>query len=317
MTTSSPRPRHWARIGESTCVSGIWTLYWVHRLLGRWIFLLGLYPVALCYWLAQPATRAHSLQYLTRLQAATGAVGHHPGRIDTLRHVALFAETLLDKLLAASGRYRARHVAISGSEMLYQSALAGRGGVIVTAHLGCLELCRSLSEQRIDFHLNILVHTRHAQQFNRILQQLNPDSRVTLIEVSDVNPATAAMLALNVAAGEFVAIAGDRVPVTHSKTVQVEFLGHSANFPVGPYVLASIFHCPLYFLGSIHQGRGYAIHFECLTERVDLPRATRDAALTEYAADYVRALTALLRRSPYDWFNFYPFWNQAHVNTAR
>ena len=36
---------HWAQIGESTFVGGMWLLYQVHRWLGRWPFLACLYPV--------------------------------------------------------------------------------------------------------------------------------------------------------------------------------------------------------------------------------------------------------------------------------
>lgn len=42
-----------------------------------------------------------------------------------------------------------------------------------------------------------------------------------------------------------------------------------------------------------------------------LPRARRDAILTEHAAGYAQWLSQLLVESPYDWFNFYDFWGRA------
>lgn len=80
------------------------------------------------------------------------------------------------------------------------------------------------------------------------------------------------------AAGEFVVIAGDRIGGT-SRTVTTDFLGHPAAFPVGPYVLASLFKCPLYLLGCIHEGAATP-SAECLSRRVVLPRGRRVAALT-------------------------------------
>ncbi|MFC4160462.1 LpxL/LpxP family acyltransferase [Chitinimonas lacunae] len=306
---------HWAGMGEHTFVFGIWLLYWVHRLCGRRLFRLCMYPVALSHWLLRPGLRAASLQYLSRLEAATGALGHRPDWRDGVRHVALFAETMLDKLLAVSGRYHGPVRSI-GSEPVYQAALAGQGGVIVTAHLGCLELCRALAERRSGFRLNVLVHTRHAERFNRLLRRFGADAGVRLLEVTEISPATAVLLADKVAAGEYVAIAGDRVPVFASQTVEAEFLGHRAPFPVGPYVLASLLRCPLYLLGCIHEGRGYALHFEQLAEQVVLPRGRREAAMAEYAGRFARALTGLVARSPYDWFNFFPFWDQPHVKAS-
>lgn len=308
-------PTHWAEIGESTFVLGIWLLYWVHRVLGRWPFRVCIYPVVAVHWGMSPLVRRASRQYCERLQAHTGALGHTPDWRDGLRHLALFAETMLDKLIAASGRYPAGRVKATGREPLYELVRTGQGCVIVTAHMGCLELCRLAEEQNGLMRLNVLVHTRHAEQFNRILKRLNPHHDVKLIEVTEVGPATAVMLAEKVAAGEFIAIAGDRVPVFASKTVTAQFLGHTAPLPVGPYILGSLLQCPVYVLGCIHEGQGYHLYFKLLAQRMQLPRRAREAAMAAYAQMYVDILTELLVRSPYDWFNFFPFWDQQATDT--
>ena len=48
---------------------------------------------------------------------------------------------MLDKLLAVSGRYQFQHVRIESNAEIQADLAARRGGVIVTAHTGCLELC--------------------------------------------------------------------------------------------------------------------------------------------------------------------------------
>jgi predicted LPLAT superfamily acyltransferase len=310
MSDAAPK-RHWADLGESTFVAGIWLLYGLHRLFGRWLFRLVLGPVVLFYWLSRPALRRDSLQYLRRLHAHSPVFAQEPGLPQGLRHVALFAETMLDKLLAMAGRYPVSQVSIVGANPLRQAAAAGQGGIIVTAHIGCLELCRALIDDGSPFRLHVLVHTAHAQDFNRILQRLNPHSQVKLIEVSEIDVSTALRLSEKVAAGEFVAIAGDRVPVRQSKTVQVDFLGHPAAFPVGPYILAGLLKCPLYMLSCLHTDRGYTVRFDLLAQQVLLPRGQREQALHAYATQYAAALAALLHESPLDWFNFFPFWDQA------
>ncbi|QTN29211.1 acyltransferase [Rhodoferax sp. AJA081-3] len=311
MTTTVDKNPHWAEIGESTFVAGIWLLYWIHRVLGRWPFRICIYPVVAVHWWTRPLVRKSSQQYFERLQAHTGALGHSPNWRDGIRHLALFAETMLDKLVAASGRYPVDRVKSTGREAVYATAQSGRGGLIVTAHMGCLELCRNIEQSQGLLRLNVLVHTRHAEQFNRVLKRLNPCNDLKLIEVTEVGPATAVLLAEKVAAGEFIAIAGDRIPVFASKTVDAMFLGHSAPLPVGPYVLAHLLQCPVYMLGCIHEGLGYRLHFKQLAERVQLPRRERDVALASYAQHYADTLTDLLVQSPYDWFNFFPFWDQA------
>lgn len=300
--------RHWASMGENTFVAGIWLLFFVHRLLGRTVFRLLLRPIVLVYWLAQPGLRAHSLGYLRRLQPDAGWR-------EGLAHVRLFAETMLDKLLAIAGRYPLDRVRTQGADAVHAQAQTSQGAVLVTAHVGCLELCQALAETHPELKVNVLVHTKHAESFNRILARLNPQRGVALIEVSELDMGLTLKLAERVAAGEFIAIAGDRVPVRGSKTVRIPFLGGEADFPVGPYLIAGLLGCPLYLMLSLHEGDGYSLEFELLADRVHLPRKARDAALTEHARRFADALAARLRRSPYDWFNFYAFWDRPGVDT--
>ncbi len=305
--------RHWASLGETTFVAGIWLLWAVYRVFGRTLFRLCLLPVVAWYWAVNPNARAASLQYLQRMQAAYGAIGHAPGWRDTLRHFFSFAETLLDKLLAISGRYAFDSVRWEGREAVLRAMANGRGVMVVTAHVGCLELCRALADHHAHFTLTIVVHTAHAERFNRILHRLDPRSRVRLVQAGEVGAATAVLLSECIARGEVVAIVGDRVPVRASKQTTLPFLGVDAPLPVGAYVLAALLRCPLFFMACIREGGGHVAVCEELAESVELPRGRRDDALRQVAGRYVASLEAILRRAPYEWFNFFPFWDQGRT----
>lgn len=311
-----PRGAHWASIGESTSVRGIALLLLVHRYLGRWPFRIAVFPVVFAHWALRPAVRRASLEYLRRM-ATRGPGGRAPALSLSVKHLMRFAETVLDKLLAAGGRLPLDRVRIEGRGQLVSALAGGRGAVIVTAHMGCVELCQQLAEQDETMRMNILVHTRHAEAFNRILRRLNPRTRARFMEVTDIDPGVAMSLAERVAAGECVVIAGDRVPVAGAAVAKAPFLGAAANFPVGPYVLASLFECPLFLMCCIREPEGYVIHFAQLAERVYLPRRDRSAALAGYAATYACALEQMLLRSPLDWFNFFDFWSQGHEHSSR
>jgi predicted LPLAT superfamily acyltransferase len=308
--STTARGVHWARIGESTFAAGIWFLYGVHAVAGRRVLRLLLWPVVLFYACTQPRARRASLDYLRRIEAAHGVLGEPPSARHWLRHLMAFAETLVDKLLATSGRYRFGRVRVEGQQQVERLLVEGRGAVLVTAHVGCLELCQALASRMPDLRLTVLVHTRHAERFNAILRRLNPASRVEVLQVTDVNAATAVELEKIVRAGGFVAIAGDRVPVDGGRTARVPFIGHPAEFPVGAYVLASLLACPLLMLGCVREDGGHVVRFEALAESVELPRTGRAQALEQYAALFAQRLEALLVRSPYEWFNFYPFWSR-------
>ncbi len=307
--------RHWADIGESTSALGIRFLCGVHRWLGRWPFRLCLYPVVACHWLANATARHASREYLLRLRSRFGESMPAPNPWNSLRHFACFAETLLDKILALGGRYPLGKVVTERDTMLAQIA-AGQGGVIVTAHIGCLELCQALAEEVPGFRVTALVHTVHAERFNRLARRMQPQSRVELMQVTELGPETAMRLAEKVERGEFVAVAGDRVPIRSKRNARAPFLDREAPFPIGPYVIAAILGCPLFAMSCLHRGDGYVVRFERFEERVALPRTDRDAALARQATRFAQWLEAQVRQAPFDWFNFFPFWDQLAENPA-
>lgn len=304
---STAAATHWAALGESTFVAGIRLLAWVHRCFGRVPFRLLLLPVLAWMLVMRPSARHASRQYLERLQAAHGVLGHAPRARDVLRHFAAFGETLLDKLLAASGRYPFERVQVDGALPVTDS---GSGGVIVTAHVGCLELCQALAERQAGLELAVLVHTRHAQRFNALLRRLHPARRIELIQVTELDPATAERLGALVARGGWVAIVGDRVPVQAGKTVVRPFLGHPAPWPIGAYVLAALWRCPLVFMACVRRGDHHRLLLRCLSPLALLPRRDRAAALDTLVARYVALLEGLLVEAPFEWFNFFDFWAQ-------
>ncbi|HKY07734.1 MAG TPA: acyltransferase, partial [Candidatus Binatia bacterium] len=176
-------------------------------------------------------------------------------------------------------------------------------------HLGNLELCRVLSKRMGDLKLTVLTHTKHAEKFNRLLARLNPESQLDLMEVTELSPATAIRLAEKIALGEFIAIAGDRIPVSPNPRVALaEFLGAAAPFPVGPYIMASLFQCPVYLLFNVGGEQAAEVHFELFRESISLSRKDRAQALAGFTAEYARRLEYFCRRAPFQWYNFYDFW---------
>lgn len=309
--------RHWAQMNEFSFVAGMRLLFWLSRILGRWPCRLALYPVVLWYMITQPAARSASRDYLRRMRRVGGASLMKPGRVAVLRHFASFAESILDTMLLRSGLFKTDRITFVGQELILAQIAAQRGGLLICCHLGNLELCRLLSKQLPGFKLTVLIHTKHAERFNRLLAQLAPDSQLNLMQVTELSPATAMLLAEKIAQGEFVAIAGDRVPVSPNPRVALaSFLGATAPFPVGPYVMASLFHCPIYLMFSMRSGRTSEIHVELFHEAIRLPRKGRDQALAKLVAQYAVRLEHFCLRAPLQWFNFYDFWHLSTMDVS-
>ena len=313
---SAMRRQHWAQINEFSSLAGMRLLFLISRTLGRWPFRVVLYPVLLWYMVTKPEARASSSDYLRRFAAFQGTPGIRPGWFTVLRHFASFAESLLDKMFLWGGLFKTDRVEFNGQELMVAQMAAQRGGLLICSHLGNLDLCRVLSK-RVGLNLTVLVHTKHAEIFNRLLAQLDPESQLNLMQVTDVSPATAVLLSEKIGRGEFIAIAGDRIPVSSRPRVAVaKFLGEMAPFPVGPYILASLLRCSVYLLFSLRAGRGSEIHFELFRESIRLPRKGRDEALAGLVGEYACRLEHFCLRAPLQWFNFYDFWHLSTVETA-
>lgn len=307
------RPRHWASINEVGFVAGMRLMFWIYRAFGRWPFRFLLYPLLLWYVLTKPLARRASLDYLQRVARYTDV---KRGMGGVLGHFASFAETILDKMMLWGGMFKMDAVSFHGAEQIDKLITEKRGALLICSHLGNLELCRVLSRQHRNMRLTILVHTKHARAFNQMLAALDPRSQLNLMQVTEMTPATAMLLAEKIEQGEFVVIAGDRIPVAPNPRVAVaDFLGAPAAFPVGPYVLASVLQCPTYLLFSIQQGAQREMHFELLRESIHLPRKGREAALQPVVEDYAMRLQHYCLRAPLQWFNFYDFWHLPKLDT--
>ena len=311
VSTDRAQESHWASLPESGSTAWLWIMYLSYVWIGRPLFQLLSWPASWYFVAVRPVARRASIEYQRRVGVLPADAGVWQAWRAAAAHVRCFADTLLDKALVWTGGLALDGIRREVDPRFDEAVDANRGGVLVVAHFGNLEVLRRMGERAKQLRLHILVHTRHAERFNRMLTRMNPQSAERLLQVTDVDTATIAHLAARVELGDFVVIAADRVPVTSERVLDVPFLGADAAFPIGPWVLAAALGCPVYWLACYQrpgeQGR-YTLVCELMRERIVLPRKTRDAALSEVVADYVRYLERACREAPLAWFNFFPFW---------
>jgi predicted LPLAT superfamily acyltransferase len=58
-----------------------------------------------------------------------------------------------------------------------------------------------------------------------------------------------------------------------------------------------------------HGGNRYDIHFEHFADEIVLNREHRAQEIQSWMQRYVARLEHHARRAPYNWFNFYSFWD--------
>ena len=132
---------------------------------------------------------------------------------------------------------------------------------------------------------------------------------MNLIQVTEMNAATAMMLQDRIDTGELVVIAADRTPVTaHNRVVKADFLGKTALFPQGPFILAWLLKCPVYTLFCLNRHGKQVIYFEHFSDGLAFPRKQRDAMIQRCVQDFSDRLQKYCLQEPLQWFNFYDFW---------
>ncbi len=306
---------HWATMEERGILWGMRFLLGVYLLLGRPFFRLFLYPVVGYYFIVNRRAREASMEYLRRLAAFSPELGIEPGWRTGYRHFLRYAECLLDKIVVWLGRFDMKSVVFPDREVFLDLLRSGRGALIITAHLGNLEVCRALADERRRLRLNILVHTKHAEKFNRLLQGVEHAPQMSLIQVTEMTPAVSIRLHEKIQAGEFVVLVGDRIPVSSDgRVVKVPFLGREADFPQGPYLLAHLLQCPVYTLFCFRGEDGrYRIRFQRFAEHIRLPRNPRERLenIRRHAVGFAGRLQRHCLEAPLEWFNFYPFWGRS------
>ena len=293
--------RHWARIGERGSLSGLRFLGFCDRVLGRTLTGLMLYPVTAYFFLTHPRARQASRAFLQ-------AAGQRPALGQSFSHFMQFSFSILDKVAAWDDRERVR-VEFPDQALLARAVAGGRGALLLSAHLGNLELARAMSVHIPGLRVNALVYTSNAQKLNAMLEETSEDYALRLIYVQEIGPDTALMLREKIAAGEVVVIVGDRTPVADPSTVvEAEFLGRPAPFAIGPYVLAHVLECPVYLFFCLREGAAYRLYIEPFAEQIRLPRQGRSEAAAAWAGRYAARLADYAARFPLQWYNFYDFW---------
>ena len=304
--------RHWSRQSERGTYWLMWLSLQLYRLLGRWAALIVLYPLVTYFFLTNAPARRASRLFLERVHEQGGALDHPPRLRDIYRHFFMFADCIVDRLDAWRGTLRHEHVQFNGQSMLLEEVRRGRGAMLLTSHLGNIELCRALNDQLRNLRMNVLVYNHHAPRINRIIEKNNPNSRLKLVDIRDFGMQTAAMLERQVSDGEFVAIAADRTPPSlNEHVVDARFLGHDAPFPTGPFIIASLLRCPVYLMTCVRDGGRYRIDVVHFAEQVTLSRQHRTEDLRYWAQRYADDLEARARETPLQWFNFYDFWGHS------
>lgn len=301
----------WGSIPERGSMAALRLVVAVYRLLGRRACLLMLHGIAVYYTLLAPAARRASRGYQDTLWATPEgrrALGRAPGPGATLHHIHEFSINIFDRVVAWSGKLDEIEFRHRGSEVLFELARSGRGAFLVGAHQGSFDMMRLLAD-KYEMTVNVLMFTRHATRINTLFEQLDPNSRVRVLEIEPNSLKTAFVIRECIARGEFVGILADRIHEgARDRPVYVDFLGRRTAFSLSPFVLAAVLGCPVVHTQCIRlDDRTYESSARVLTDGLD-PRLPRRRKAEVLLRAFVAEIEKTCLRAPYQWFNFFDYW---------
>jgi predicted LPLAT superfamily acyltransferase len=295
--------RHrWGDLPERGTPALLSLIAWIALRVGRWTTRLLLYPITLYFVITAREARRVSYEYLRSVRGRPAWWWH------VFRHFYCFAATILDRLYLLRGDFNHFDVALHEKEILLRKIESGTGCILLGSHLGSFEVLRALGVTQQNFPLKVLMDIAHNQNISRFLDALNPKIADTVI-VPD-QPDTVLRVKESLDAGFLIGMLGDRVS-SGDKATQCQFLGAPATFPAGPILLAAIMRCPvILFFGLYRGGKRYEIYFEHFAEEITLHRDRRAEDIQHWMQRYAERLEHYTRLAPYNWFNFYSFWDQ-------
>jgi predicted LPLAT superfamily acyltransferase/GT2 family glycosyltransferase len=297
--------QHWAQEKERGSEWAMRSCLWIYRKMGKRALYALLYPIIGWFFLFASSARHESKRYLQHVLNRT------PKNADVFQHFMQFGRAVVDKFSAWSGEIQRSDVNFENRETLVQQAASKKGAVILTSHLGNVDMCRALVSSVPDIHLNVLLFTHNAESINRVLQSVNPNAGMEIIQINDVGPDTAILLHDKIQRGEFVVIAADRTsPTSMHRVTTADFFGQPAKFPQGPFILAALLECPVYLLFALRNQQQYDIILEPFAGQLSFPRRQRETLLQVAINRYAARLEHYCRLAPLQWFNFFNFWQK-------
>ena len=241
-------------------------------------------------------------------------------KLSTLKHFISFALNLVENVHSWGGKFSFDDVNWQNDDVhdLVKNINEGKGTLIVISHLGNAQMLKGLAsmgqsgtEQKMS--ITTISDAKISKGFNALLNEVNSDSSFNLISTDNIGPETILILQERLEKGELVVIAGDRVSAHTDRNLLIDFLDKKANLPYGVFLLIALLNVPTYFVNGLRQ-KDFSVHpkYDMFVKKnpiqFDCTRKEREQRILQSAKNYAKNLEILAKVHPYQWYNFFDFW---------
>jgi predicted LPLAT superfamily acyltransferase len=270
----------------------------------------GLYPayfflrfVSFYYFLTSKANRFIRQYYRTAFKMSTLRAF-----FSVYRNNTLLGETIIDKFAIMSGIKTDFKIIHENGEVLDKIAQLGKGGILVSAHVGNWEIAGQ-GLNRLNTPFNVLMYENEKSELRDYMNEVMQKKKINIITIDEVNKSHIIELHKLFSNKEILVMHGDRYR-EGTKTFTADFFGKPAKFPSGPFILAAKFGVPLCITFSNKSSANTYAFYSADPIEVSRTRseAELEAACQKMLGIYIRELEKRLRQYPDQWFNYYDFW---------
>jgi predicted LPLAT superfamily acyltransferase len=281
------------------------------QLCGRSAARLLLYPITLYFLFRRGDERRASRTYLERVSGRPASLWQ------IARHLHCFAAVILDRAFLLAERFKRFDIRVYGLDHMRAAWGRQQGVLVFGSHLGSFDALRVLAQFRPDVKARVVLDIEQNPELSRFLNTLNPELARSIINPrrDGMNTALAIKEALDEKA--LVTMLVDRAR-PGNEVVLCDFLEHPAPFPLSPWQLAAALKVPVVLCFGLYRGGNrYDLYFEAFADTLAVERARREQHLREAVMRFAGRLEHYARDAPYNWFNFYDFWQTEASHAAR
>jgi predicted LPLAT superfamily acyltransferase len=300
----------WTQRPERSNMFWLRVMTWLSLKAGRRASRAVLWGIAAYFVLFAPTARRMSRRYLQRVTGLPSPA--QVGWRALFAHFFCFASVIHDRVYLVNERFDLFDIRIHNQSLVDSMLAGGRGAFLIGAHLGSFEVLRAVGRRQPGLRIAMAMYEENARKINAALSAINPQAQQDVIALGQVDSMIRVHNLLD--EGMVVGMLGDR-SLRDDEMVAVQFLGAPASLPRGPFRMAAVMKRPVLFMTGLYRGGNrYDIHFESLADfSVVAPRG-RAAAVEVAVKRYAALLEQYCREAPFNWFNFFDFWQPPSAN---
>ncbi len=210
----------------------------------------------------------------------------------------VFGQIILDKFIVLAGKENFFTCSFHGEENINDIIEHGRGGLLVSAHMGNWEMAGHLFK-RLEGKINIVMLDEEHAKIKKLSGKLENKSFHVIPIKEDGSHVFEMSQAFS--RNEVVCMHGDRF-VPGTKSYQSEFMGQMAEFPAGPFDLATRLNIPYSFVYGFKTSNAT---YELFASEMKIRQKGESRDMLR---EYILSLEEKVRKYPLQWFNYYNFW---------